>query len=342
MAGKMRIMPVPKPISAGVFLSYKCTSECKHCMHACSPRWRSDWISETDLEKILSQLADKILASPLGSNCVDLNYGLHFTGGEPFLNPDLLLKAVGIARQFRIPSTFVETNCFWCMDDETTRSLLVQLKETGLRGILISVNPFTIEYVSPERIGRAIRISREVFGKNTMVYQELVYRQLRMLGISDVLPFEEYLKRTDRQSLFSMELLPLGRAPYKLGQLFKKYGANRFFGESCGGELRRNWHVHIDNYGNYVPGYCGGISLGDAHDLNSVLEGVDLDDKPVIDALVTNLEALYELGKSLGYRELEEGYVSMCHLCIDLRRWTVEKTDEFRELSPKEFHRYLE
>ncbi|MCD6420954.1 MAG: hypothetical protein J7L17_00905, partial [Thaumarchaeota archaeon] len=78
-----RIYP-PKPISCGILLSYRCTSECRHCMYACSPRWGGDWISEPDLRKILSMLADWIAPAPSGRSGVGVNYGLHFTGGEPF------------------------------------------------------------------------------------------------------------------------------------------------------------------------------------------------------------------------------------------------------------------
>jgi len=77
---------------------------------------------------------------------MSLNHGLHFTGGEPFLNFELLLKAVEIAEALRIPSTFVETNCFWCKNDDLTRERLQALKEKGLRGILISVNPFSMSF----------------------------------------------------------------------------------------------------------------------------------------------------------------------------------------------------
>ena len=32
----------------------------------------------------------------------------------------------------------------------------------------------------------------------------------------------------------------------------------------------RNWHNHFDNYSNYLPGFCGGISLDDCRDLESL------------------------------------------------------------------------
>ena len=177
---------VPAPVSAGIILSYKCNSECKHCMYACSPFWKTDWISENDLKTILLQLSGKIIPSPFGSERVGINYGLHFTGGEPFLNFDILLKTVEMANELGTPSTFVVTNSFWCVSNEATRDKLLQLKNFGLNGILISVNPFILEYVPFERTERAIKNSKEIFGKNTMVYQENFYHQFKGIGIKKI------------------------------------------------------------------------------------------------------------------------------------------------------------
>ena len=123
------IKQIPKPISGGLMLSYKCSVSCQHCMYACSSKWKDDWISKQDLKKILESLANKIEPSPYGPDKVSLNYGLHFTGGEPFLNYELLGEAVEMAKEFDIPSTFVETNCYWCINEEQTREKLQDLKE---------------------------------------------------------------------------------------------------------------------------------------------------------------------------------------------------------------------
>ena len=82
-------------------------------------------------------MAGLIEPCPYGSNSINLNYGLHFTGGEPFLNFDLLCEAVEMAEELDIPSTFVETNCFWAVNDKSTKEKLSILKNKGLKGILI-------------------------------------------------------------------------------------------------------------------------------------------------------------------------------------------------------------
>ncbi len=338
---------IPTPTSGGLILSYKCSAECKHCMYACSQKWSADLISEDDLEQILKQLSGKIIPSVFGPKMIGLSEGLHFTGGEPFLYFDLLCKAVEMADKLKIPSTFVETNCFWAIDDATTKEKLRLLKKKGLRGIMISVNPFYLEYVPFERTERAIRISLDIFGRNTIVYQLEYYRRFLHLNIRDKMPFEEYLKLEKKEDLLkNVEFFIMGRAPYKLKHILKEYvpqyPSNHFFNQNCVTPLIRSWHNHFDNYGNYIPGFCGGISFGDCRELDRMLrEGVDTECYPVLGLLMdNNMKGLFEFAKSAGYKESEEGYFSKCHLCTDIRKHLALNGD-FNELQPKEFYQHL-
>lgn len=331
-------LQIPAPVSGGIFLSYKCNSACQHCLYNCSPRWDADWISEADATRYLQQLAQSMPPSHRRSRQVSLNYGVHFTGGEPFLNYPLLLRLVGIAYDLGLSATFVETNCFWCRDDDTTRQRLAALKEAGLAGMLISANPFVVESVPFARIERAARIGREIFGENAIVYQRLFFDLFRAMSLQGTLPFHDFLMRAST-SLYRMELLPMGRVSYTLHYLYRKYPASHFATQSCERELVRDWHIHMDNYGNYIPGYCGGISLGDARDLDALCAGIDLEERPVLRALLTGVDALLQLGKAYGYEEQEE-YASKCHLCLDVRRHLVRVAD-FPELRPVEFYTRL-
>ncbi|MBO3833415.1 MAG: 4Fe-4S cluster-binding domain-containing protein [Candidatus Brockarchaeota archaeon] len=342
MKNQMDRLRLPKPVSAGIILSYKCSSTCKHCMYACSPKWRADWPTEGSIKLILGKLASSIKPSPHGPENISLNHGLHFTGGEPFLNFKLLLNAVETAEELRIPSTFVETNCFWCINDEQVEEKLMALKQAGLKGILVSVNPFILEQVPFERVERAVKTGGKIFGANMTIYQETYYRRFKSLRIRDTLTLDQYLEK-DKWALHHSELLPMGRACYRLNHLFVKYPAKAFFREQCISELTRSWHIHVDNYFNYVPGYCGGISLGDARNLNALTQGIDLQDKPVLRMLVESIGNLYEFAsREFNYKEKEEGYISKCHLCVDIRRHIAQQTDEFKELQPRELYSHLE
>ena len=344
-----KILPVRKPISGGILLSYKCSGECRHCMYACSYRWSNYWIDKDDLISVLRELAWAFRGeySPDTKGLLGVNYGLHFTGGEPFLNFQLLLFAVEQSNKLGLRSKFVETNCFWCTDDKIIEDRFLKLKEKGLDGVLISANPFVVEHVPFERIERGLTVSIKVFGaENVIVYHPIYYRQLSSMGVKETLKFEEYLRRINPEEfIWSFDpgiLLPMGRLPYKLGNLYHKHPAKFFFGQSCLSELTRPWHVHVDCFCNYIPGYCAGISLGDARRLREIVQGVDLEDKPILEALSTDLKKLFEFAKrEYRYKELKEGYVSKCHLCLDIRRHIALVTNEFKELRPREFYEKL-
>lgn len=333
---------LPEPISGGLLLSYKCNAECRHCMYACSPKWEG-WISEEDLKTILNQLSGKIKPSPYGPGRVGLNHGLHFTGGEPFLNYELLSKAVSIAQELNIPSTFVETNCYWCSDDKVTREKLQMLKERGLKGILISVNPFYLEYVPFQRTERGIRIAHEIFAENVMVYQLEYYFRFKKLGVLGRISVEDYINAEREDLGANVELFLMGRAAYKLKQFYPKYPPDYFFNHPCILPFLRNWHNHFDNYGNYMPGYCGGISLGNWKNLNKLLEeGINLNRYPILGFLINqDFEGLFRFAKDFGYQESSEGYISKCDLCVDIRKHLLAK-QEFEELSPKDYYAHLE
>jgi hypothetical protein len=299
------------------------------------------------LEAVLGQLAGKILPAPNGPDTAGLNYGLHFTGGEPFLNFPLLCRAVEIAEGLGIPSTFVETNCFWCVDDRSTREKLETLKRKGLKGILISVNPFYLEYVPFERTVRATRASLEVFGRNTMVYQAQYFHRFREWGIQGTVAFEDYLRfESALDFAANAEFFVMGRAPYKLdgflGSLFPRRRAHALVSEPCMTPFLRPLHNHFDNYGNYMPGFCAGISLGDCRKLEDLLrEGVDTERFPVLGFLMEeDMKGLLEFARERGYKESPDGYFSKCHLCMDLRKH-LALTGDYPELRPREFYAQL-
>ena len=328
-------------------MSYKCTAACRHCMYACNPGWDADWISGPDLERTLSQLAAYIRPSPMGPNHIGLSHGLHLSGGEPFMNYDLLCRATEIATGLSIPSLFVETNCFWCRDDRSTREKLLVLRDKGMKGIMISVNPFYLEYVPFERTERAVRIGYEIFGENTFVYQAEYFRRFKALGIKEKVPLTSYLElENHREVARHTEFFIMGRAPYELkdelADLYPRYPAGILVQLPCSPPFLREWHNHFDNYCNYIPGFCGGITLGDCRELDKILEkGINLRDFPVLDYLVRgDMQGLLKFAKKSGYTESDEGYYSKCHLCVDIRKH-LHQNQELKELKPAGFYANL-
>jgi len=340
-------MRIPAPASGGLILSYRCPAECRHCMYGCSPRWSADWIGNGDLETILAQLSRTIQPSPFGPRAVSLSHGLHFTGGEPFLNFELLCKAVEMAGAMGIPSTFVETNGAWCATDRVTLDKLGLLREKGLTGIMISVNPFYLEFVPFERTERAVRCALATFAENVMVYQVEYYRRFTDLELRGTLRLEEYLRLEGITGFIrNVEFFMMGRAPYSLGGMlrvaFPPLPAGRLLDEPCQPPFVRDWHNHFDNYGNYVPGFCGGISYGDCRNLDELIaRPLTPGERPVLDMLMReDLRGLLGLAGGMGYVESEGGYLSRCHLCVDIRKH-LASTGRFAELAPAEFYDHI-
>jgi hypothetical protein len=316
---------IPEPASAGVLLSYKCSAACRHCMYACSPAWSADWISLEDLETLLTLLAGKIRSSPWGPAAIGLNHGLHFTGGEPFLNFDLLVEAVSMAEATGIPSTFVETNCFWCHQDTDTRSKLELLKVKGLKGILISVNPYYAEFVPFERTERCILASLEVFGRNVIVYQLEYLHRFKQLGIKERISVDDYQRLANDESLADcVELFLMGRATRELRGMYPRFPARKLVPQPCQPEFLRSWHNHFDNYLDTL-----------------VSEGLDRKEYPVLDFLIDgNMKGLLQFAQDRGYQELAAGYLSKCDLCLDIRKYLMTR-GSFAELQPVEFYEHV-
>jgi len=71
-------LSVPKPISGGILLSYKCNCRCRHCIYACSPHWSADWICEEDAAKILTQLSVVLRGKYADPDTIGVNRGIPF------------------------------------------------------------------------------------------------------------------------------------------------------------------------------------------------------------------------------------------------------------------------
>jgi len=176
------------------------------------------------------------------------------------------------------------------------------------------------------------------------VYQVEYYRRLKQLGIRGRISVEDYLELAAGESLAQrVELFLMGRASRKLRSHYPAHPASAFFDIPCQPPFLRDWHNHFDNYGNFVPGYCGGISLGSWHDLDRLTEdGIDLEEHVVLRHLIReDLGGLFRFARDLGYQELSDGYVSNCDLCVDIRRFLITQGD-FEELAPREFYQHLD
>jgi hypothetical protein len=272
-------------------------------------------------------------------------FQVHLTGGEPFLNFPLLLHAVEAARALDIP-IYVETNAGWCVREGLVRERFETLQEAGLRRVLISCSPFHAARIPPERTFLGIRLALEIFGpEGVIVYLPAWVEQLSKHDIQNEIPLEahvQHLGKNQAGRLFwhGYGLISGGRSGYRLGYLIEGKPAAAYRSEICRWEMLYAHHSHFDLYGNFIPSFCGGLSLGQWQRLPSLVEDFQAGRYPDLIAILVESGpfGLFERARqSSGYKELEEGYAGKCHLCVDVRRHLVQQ-GETTALQPLGFY----
>ncbi|MEJ2605208.1 MAG: hypothetical protein P8Z41_00885 [Anaerolineales bacterium] len=273
---------------------------------------------------------------------------VHLTGGEPFLHFDLLLHGVREAAS-RWIACYVETSASWCVDEEETFARFRMLREAGLQAVLISCSPFHAEKIPPVRTLRAIRAVMEVFGgRGLIVYQAEYLNMIQRHDVDRPLPLSHYEQEFGREEAGRIlwqgyGIISGGRSGYALGHLVPSFPAHSFENARCANEILHAHHSHFDLYGNYISGFCGGLSIGSWRDLQQVWEDFRSGRYPaLIETLIT--KGPYGLcqyaSEEFGYEPLADGYAGKCHLCVDVRRHLVAR-GEFAELLPRDFYEHI-
>jgi len=322
-----------QPFDLGLILSYQCQSACAHCLYTCGPR-RHGWMALEEMRRAFQVI--KAWGAP-GQ--------MHLTGGEPFLNYPLLLEAVRAAADLGIP-LYVETNAGWCVEPENVLRRFEELRHAGLCALQVSCSPFHAVSIPLKRTLLAIQAGQAVFGsQGVMVYLPQWIEHVASFGMNELVPLERYIQAYGAQRAGEMfwqgyGLIPGGRCGYDLGYLATLRPAADFAGEDCRLELLHAPHSHFDLFGNFIPSFCGGLSLGDWHNLPRVLEDCRSGRiPPLLRTLVDEgPHGLYcQARRWHGYEPLAQGYAGKCHLCVDVRR-CLALLGDYAELQPMDFY----
>jgi len=326
-------LAIPPLVAGGVMLSYQCSNECRHCLYRCSPRQPNEWMSLAMAERVFDALASETRLR-----------SIHIAGGEPFLRLELLEEVVRLGLSMGVPIHYVETNAFWCTDYETTREILERLKEVGLPTILVSVSMFHNEFVPFERTRICVEVARRVFGRNVILYLPHMYDLLSKLPDEGTHTLEEFcrcfgLPERSSQVPELYQVIPAGRATQALREFYEAHPARWFRGQTCERELLSTTHFHIDQHGDLFTGLCAGLAPATAENLHPTISEQT---HPVFDRLCS--EGPHGLMRMacdpFGYRSRDDGYVSKCDLCFDVRTH-LQATGEFSELRPAAFYTRL-
>lgn len=134
----------------GLFLhtTLGCTASCAHCLYSCSPTKAKYRMTSREMEHLIEDAYSAGL------------YSVDFTGGEPFLFPEDLFKAIAHARGFNMPIS-LRTNGFWAVSEKITRLAIHSFNLLGVGQIGLSYDEFHRKFVPLSNIKRIMRNCKE-------------------------------------------------------------------------------------------------------------------------------------------------------------------------------------
>ncbi|HCT9166896.1 radical SAM protein [Enterococcus faecalis] len=167
------------PDSAGILLTFKCNAMCEECCFECGPK-NPFTLTKEKIKNIIDQL----------TKMKSVKF-IVWTGGEAFLNYNLLLFALDYAYRKGLHSRIV-SNGFWAKNKNIAKRKLQPLIERGLTELNISTGDNHQEYVSIDNaltaaisaveLGILAFISVEATGNSSFkekdIYDHDLYKEL--------------------------------------------------------------------------------------------------------------------------------------------------------------------
>ncbi|MGN1345652.1 MAG: radical SAM protein [Eubacteriales bacterium] len=315
------------PVYSGIITNYTCTAACRHCMFASSPERPKEFITPEMSDRTACLLKKAKTSS------------VHIGGGEPFLHFRALCSLIESLNRYGIGIDYIETNAFWCSEDEFTKQRLHRLRELGVTTVMVSVDPFHIEFVPLERPVRLCRLLREM-GFDFFIWKERYLRRFRDLDwkktyskdeLSELLG-RDYITETAAEYGVGMN----GRALAIADQAYGRKPAEAWSTPVPCTDLLEPCHCHFDLYGNAVPSGCPGLAM----EAEDYLTGAVSPEKyPVMARLFHGGTAeLDSYARERGFSPAKEGYPTRCAFCYAMRRYLAEATKPSPDLAPLCFY----
>jgi pyruvate-formate lyase-activating enzyme len=176
----------------GLFLTFRCTIRCRHCMVGAGPH-RTE---EVDLNEAIDWLYQIVSYSNGHIKSIG------FTGGEPFCCWDKLLKLAHTTSQLGLPYSVI-TNGFWAKSKQKTRSLLTQLQPSD---VSISTDVYHAEYIPVTNVGCLFEACQDLGIRCdiTLAYEPNILNQTASL-------LRQILSFAPRESIRATRVFPSGR-----------------------------------------------------------------------------------------------------------------------------------
>ena len=155
----------------GFILTARCNAACTHCSKSFGPT-RTEALSQTHVFGLMDEAAAIDDGQPLSFD---------ITGGEPFLNFEMLVAVVAHGGQLGGEVTCV-TNAFWARTDEISIAKLTELRNSGLTSLSVSISRFHQQFVPLHRAQRALHIAAQL-GISTELKAAVTNDDLKVGGL---------------------------------------------------------------------------------------------------------------------------------------------------------------
>jgi hypothetical protein len=139
------------PLKLVLILLSRCNAACTHCAPNCGPH-RTEALRSDEIVRLMNEAAEIEDGEPLE---------FHLTGGEPFINFELLTDVVAHGTRLGAKVCCV-TNAYWARTPEIARGKLGALKEAGLTVLSVSVSRFHEKFVPIRRARCALEAAKEL------------------------------------------------------------------------------------------------------------------------------------------------------------------------------------
>ena len=320
-------------------VTYRCNLSCSHCFF--------------DGRNSEARLSPEMLGKALQSGPSALSW-LHFTGGEPLLDPEHLIALLREARKSYHGDIGIASNGYWGRDPDRARELVRRLKDLGVNGISLSVDVFHQPLVSLQ----AVRAAAEAVAAAGLKRHSWLVACLR--GDEDP-ENEGSNRRTLAMARRLSEISGLPVAETTVRAIGRGAGSDRggvranipgstegdvpanipqgscrdlacCLGESGPFDPRMIW---IDPYGNVM--ICYGLTIGSLQrgTLTEILADYYPRSHPLLRSLAEQgPKGLYALAEELGVSPGSGPFYGECDLCFRSRRALRRDFPEI--LSPRE------
>ena len=311
-----------------MIVTYRCTSRCRHCLVASSPRRENRYIDAESARSAFRAVKRRGCSA------------MHIGGGEPFLDPDGLVAVGNAARVEGVQIDYVETNSSWYHDPSSARELLQRLQGAGISTLLVSISPFHTEFVPFARV-RGVMDACTRTGTSIFPWVESFLPDVSALEETAIHSLEEHGGKEYIRTLPSRYWIHVGgRAVLAFQDVLPQVPLCNLPGTSAGcAEIMDTSHFHVDVEGNYIPGLCAGLAMRLA-DLDAALSP---EQYPLLTLLASSgpTRLLERAQRDHGFTP-KKSYLNKCDLCLDIRRFLIGKVPgRYPELGPAGFYAEL-